>query len=114
MAWNRSGSGITTVTVTDNIVYFEDHIVSDQKAIDKKKWIFTEKKLEFWHHQQGDYLHVLDFDLSSQSKELVSIAPHICLDDHYSGTLSLVDPTLVFTIFIHSQVKNEEIRYVYG
>ena len=114
MSWNRSGSGTTTVKTSDNIVYFDDHIISDQKALDKKKWVFTENKLEFWRHQQGDYLHVFDFDLFAKTKEFISIAPHLCRDDTYSGTLSLTDHSLTFTIFIQSQVKNEEIRYVYG
>ena len=114
MSWNRSGSGTTTVTGDDNTVYFDDYVISNQKALDKKKWIFTENKLEFWHHQQGDYLHVFDFDLSTETKEFVSVVPHICLDDHYTGILSLTGQTITFSIFIKSQVKNEEIRYVYG
>jgi hypothetical protein len=111
MNWNHKYNGHCEVTIRHNAACFTDYLTTPSGKVicDRKVWQFNNDLLEFWHYRHGSYQHIFSFSLP----DLKLVANYYCDADCYSAELRLSDDTMMLTIRINSQRKNEELIYSY-
>lgn len=132
MQWNHDGHGTVQVSVDGDDILFDESFTLDNglPCTDRKCWRFTPAGLVFRHFRQQAFQDILllvpDPAIDEQREpdppggapsaprlRLLAHTPHVCPPDHYDGSLSLDDDTLVLALRITGPRKDEHIRYTY-
>lgn len=110
MNWNHSCIGESEITIENDQVHIIDNLYITKHVRDYKLWKVSDKALEFWHNRRGEYEHIFTFLLPELSLSQV----YICGQDTYKAAIKIENEQIIFTIWISSKIKNEEIVYVYS
>lgn len=113
MNWNMNGHGTVTVRVHDEWIDFDEIITLENGRVchDKKRWRFSGSLLIFERYRNEQYEQIFEF--SYQNGQFVPSPMYWCAPDEYRAELSCMPDAIVFTMTIHSERKNECLRYEY-
>lgn len=107
MDWHVHAFGATTLHITEHCLDYHDQFRAQNRDFsDKKRWVWHNNRLQFWHERAGAYQRVFEFDQAL-------CAEHHCSPDVYRGSLQLLDNAVLLTIEIVGQRKNECLTYRY-
>lgn len=113
MNWHQNATGQINVRPHAPYVDFDETLIfPDRQVRDAKRWCVSENELAFARWRNGDYETIFTFQQQDDATWQLQ-QPYWCAPDAYHAELHIHDNRLILTMYIHSQRKNECLRYVY-
>ncbi len=121
--WNGKGSGDIQIEASGLVLIFREEgtwkTKEGQVLTFKNVWRWTyqpsKKSIKLEHLRFGAENPVFLFDLSvAVGPQLNSDQPHKCVNDYYTGTLTLKEDNLELDWYIEGPKKDEHIHYIYS
>lgn len=115
----REGVGEVVVKLSEQSLLFEEEGVWDDQIKYRNVWrwrfIQERKTLALDHLRYGESKPVFLFELvPDEENKFVSITPHLCGNDRYSGTLEYDESSIHMCIRVCGPEKNEKLFYTYS
>lgn len=113
MNWHTTGTGTIDKHVSAQHIDFHETITLANGRVchDKKRWCFSGSLLIFQRYRNEQYETIFEFQY--ENGQFVPCQPYWCVPDEYRAELCVSPQSIVFTMTIHSERKNELLRYEY-